>query len=436
MQRLLGHGYLKGEAIKTKIKPAHLSAGAFAVMGGMLSLSLYVFYIEVVYPSYAYLYYPALAKDIHEAAFFSGALNGLAFRYFVRTTVDIDSIFLSMYFLIVVFSATVFFIGSDNAAISVVSSIALLYLYPAVSKVGGSVKVALPTVPLYGAINIATVSLLALVILAYDIKFSLISVTSFADLYDYRMHYREESSAATRSARYALMILAKALLPFLFALALVRREKSLSLVSIALFLVIFFVSAHKSILLSPVLILGVYITSVTKLNLRLWTIAAAWFATLLALFTDGVMQVLFGDMLVRRVMLVPGMLTSVHFTYFSENGFQLFSSIASKFTGVDFDPIAFIIGKEVFGNEALAANANFVASGYAEGGTFGVVVYAIIITIALKLLGSGTQEHRQVFMLASVPVLWAFLETNLVTVILTHGLLALIFIKLFWRARA
>ena len=147
-------------------------------------------------------------------------------------------------------------------------------------------------------------------------------------------------------------------------------------------------------------------------------------------------QFIFGEVFWRRVVLMPGMLTQIYFDFFFSQDFFLFSDSVDLFSRADERPIAYMVGEDYFGRARMSANANFVASGYAEAGGLGVLIYCLLISVFINILSSGSGAEKRIYLLASVPIFLAILETNLTTVLVTHGLLILIILKLIASVRS
>lgn len=201
------------------------------------------------------------------------------------------------------------------------------------------------------------------------------------------------------------------------------------------FAVGFLVSAHKSILLTPIALLLLYYCLKRSISIKLYLCNFTFVLSLISFFSSGMVQFIFGEILMRRVFIVPGMLTNMYFDYFLVHDFNLFSSVTSRFTGASVISIPFMIGENVFGRPEMSANANFVASGYAEAGVIGVLLYSFVIILSFIFLDSRIKLEKNIIFLASFPILLAMLETNLTTVFLTHGLMFLILVKIFWKIK-
>ena len=261
------------------------------------------------------------------------------------------------------------------------------------------------------------------------------NVLTFAELYDIRMQSREMLSGTSTLVKYSYMLVFKVIAPIILSYGLLKGKTTLVFASLVFFLLGFAISAHKSILLTPIAMILLFYCIKRSLNIKLAICNSVLALSLISCFSSGTVQLVVGDVLTRRVFLVPGMLTDMYFTYFSTSDFNLFSSIREKFSDERTTSLAFRIGGEVFGRSEMSANAGFVASGYAEAGVLGVIIYAALILFVFMCLDSKDKLAKNLYLLAAFPILLAILETNLTTIFLTHGLVFLILVKFLWRIK-
>ena len=88
----------------------------------------------------------------------------------------------------------------------------------------------------------------------------------------------------------------------------------------------------------------------------------------------------------------------------------------------------FLIGEEYFGDTDTSANAGMIGSGYANAGLIGVAVYAALIGLLISVLNAYGRRIGHAFVTAASlsTIFNVVTSTDLVTAILTHGLLLLL----------
>lgn len=406
----------------------------FTLAYATISVLFYGFYQEIVFPRYEYMGFTELESSHDFLVFILGGVNGLGYYYFVRDEFSLKGLFTCLYFNFILIPSTIFIFTSGFSLESIIFYL-ILYIYPFLQKISHRKIVKNFPVVNNVFIYLLCIFLVILVFLSVPPSLSIFDITDIADLYDIRMTSRDRLSEVSFFVGYVYMITFKVIAPLIMSYGLFRGKRTLVCSALVIFVLGFSVSAHKSILLTPVAMLGLYYFIKKSMSIKLMLCNLAFVMGLISFFSSGLIQLIIGEILTRRVFLVPGMLTNVYFDYFSVHGFNLFSSITSKFTGEKVTSLPFIIGDSIFGRPEMSANANFVASGYAEAGAIGVLLYTILILLTFLFLDSRHKLEKNIYLLASFPVLFAILETNLTTVFLTHGLAFLILVKLLWKIK-
>ena len=407
-------------------------ASFYIFSASFISVLHYNFYLDVVYPKYAYMGFIELKDSRAVLLGFTGCLNGLAYHYLVRDKLSALNVFACMYFNIVLMPATIFIFATD-LSFEAFSYYLMLYIYPVVQRLPLRKTLKAASVLSDNFIIFISLTLAAVIFLSVPPSASVFGIADVAGLYDIRMSSRDQLAEASPVVAYSYMLTLKVLAPILLSYGLFKRNRVMVSGALIIFVLGFLVSAHKSIILTPLAIIALYYGVKNSLNIKFWLFSGVLALSILAYLSVGPMQLVFGEILLRRLILVPGMLTETYFSYFSADNFNYFNSLTSKLTGETHKSIAFIIGENLYGNPDSSANANFVASGYAELGFTGVVLYSIIILICLQLLDSRSDLEKKILLVASFPVLWALLESNLLTVFITHGLLCLLLVRLLWK---
>lgn len=419
--------------VKNKLQKFSLAI-YFSLAYALISVLFYGFYQEVVFERYAYMGFTELENSYAFLVFILGGINGLAYYYLVGDGMSLKNLFTCLYFNIVLIPSTIF-IFTTGFSIEAIAFYLILYIYPIIQKI--PYRKTVKSLPILNNVFIYLLCsfLVFLVFSNVTPSFSNFNVTDFADLYDIRMTSRDQLSEGPLIVAYSYMLIFKVIAPLILSYGLLIGKRLLVFVAIMVFFLGFMVSAHKSILLTPIAMLGLYYCIQKSKSIKLILCNSVFVLSLISFFSSGVVQFIFGEVLMRRVFLVPGMLTNIYFDYFSVHDFNLFNSITSKFSDERVTPLPFIIGENVFGRSEMSANANFVASGYAEAGVIGLIFYVIVILLTFLILDSRVKLEKNIYLLTSFPVLLAMLETNLTTIFLTHGLVFIILIKFLWKIK-
>ena len=201
----------------------------------------------------------------------------------------------------------------------------------------------------------------------------------------------------------------------------------------------FGVSAHKSVLLFPVLILGLWFYFKRTRALAVVPIGFSFIIGCSLFFFLVFDHVIVGSLFIRRVFFVPAKLTLDYFSFFSFNDFVWWSnSILEGLITYPYDsPVSREIGE--FNGNGSNANNGFIPSGFAHAGLLGVAIYTLIFAYFLKILDSVVMNSDVPVWLALcmtiVPLRSALISSDLFTSMLTHGLaLSLIMLLLFRRS--
>lgn len=226
-----------------------------------------------------------------------------------------------------------------------------------------------------------------------------------------------------------------------FSLALIAyslMKKKYFLFIFLLILQVFFygVSAHKSVLFSPLLVFGIYFyLSKTRSLATVPLLFSSLIVLCMGLYTYNENATL-ASMLVRRIFFVPNYLTFIYFDYFSNNPFAYWTNTFS-FIGPAVYPngIPSTVGSYL-GSDELRANNGFISSGFAQAGIIGVAIYTFLFLFILKVINQISREVGYLWFTLCIvitPLRTALISSDLLTVLLTHGLIFAIFLLILLR---
>lgn len=198
------------------------------------------------------------------------------------------------------------------------------------------------------------------------------------------------------------------------------------------------VSSHKSVLFFPFLITGIWFYF-RKSNLSI--ILPIMFSVLI--IASYISFLLSGDlmlpsMFIRRVFFVPAQLTTAYFDYFTQHPHIIWSnSILSNFINYPYDlPVGRVIGN--YQGSGASANNGFISSGFAHAGLLGVLIYSILLGCILKFINWITTSGIPLWFAIAVtivPLRSLLISSDLLTVMLTHGLLVSLFLLILIRKK-
>lgn len=225
---------------------------------------------------------------------------------------------------------------------------------------------------------------------------------------------------------------------FLISYFLLRRKWALFCFFSLLQVFFFGVSAHKSILFYPLLIVSIwyYLQKQTSLVVvpLLFSGVIIFSFLIYLVFSDIFISSLF----IRRVFFIPAILTANYFEFFADNPFVYWSnSVLSSFVDYPYtERMTVLIGE--YRNTGASANNGYVSSGYAHAGIFGVLLYSFMLGIIMSFLNSLTRNTKHLWFylaLVIVPIRTVVISSDLFTSLLTHGFLIAILIIFFVRQR-
>ena len=259
---------------------------------------------------------------------------------------------------------------------------------------------------------------------------------NLAAVYDLR---REAALNLPGVFAYLTPLVTKVAIPFALVFALRERRWFFAAVLVFLSFLLFGLTAHKSLLFYPVVVLFVYYTAGSRYLVQ--NFLAALVAILLVSGVDlwfqlhgaGGLSGWFASLFARRAILVPSFLNWYYLDFFAsaEKYFWADSKVTFGLIDPPYDlRFVHLIGSEYFNREEMSANTGWIGSGYANAGIWGVLLYSVLIGALFALLDSYTHRHgtRMVIALFALPVFTLLTSTDFLTMLLTHGLFISIFV--------
>jgi oligosaccharide repeat unit polymerase len=265
----------------------------------------------------------------------------------------------------------------------------------------------------------------------------------FSAVYEIR---REAANAIPGIFGYLNSIVTKAVIPFGMILCLLARRWVLMLMLFITSIAFFALTAHKSPLFYPLLVLFFFFAAGSK-HLKTYFV--------LALLTGVALSGLdlwsfehelaggsswFGGLFVNRALLAPSYLNSLYVNYFShyDKYYWASSKLSLGLVNSGYELSApNLIGQQYFGNEDMSANTGWIGSGYANAGYFGVIIYSTLMGILFSWLDAYAKKmgSRVVISLFAIPVITMITSADVTDMLITHGLLVVVLFLLVWRVR-
>jgi len=256
-------------------------------------------------------------------------------------------------------------------------------------------------------------------------------------VYDIRSQY---SKLKIPLAGYLFNWLGYIAIPVFFAICITKRKWVFAIPIVILQLLLFSSTGNKTFLLAlPFTLVLIFI--VTQKKPFLWMTVG-----LIGIILMGVLSyTLFNDLwisslLTRRTLLVPAQLSFLYYDFFSKNVHTFLShhQIFRVFLNYPY-PLnpPHLIGEFYFNRPQMGANNGIYADAFMNFGFIGLIFWAILLIIILKLIDGITKNKdiRITISAIAMPVM-SLTNSALLTCLLTHGLLlSLIFLYLLPKER-
>lgn len=259
-------------------------------------------------------------------------------------------------------------------------------------------------------------------------------------VYQYR---RETAENLPDVFGYIFFNVSNAIIPSSVVLALHLRSKLLALVGVVSGILLFAMSHHKSILFISLAVVLFYVIFRKIRNVRMYAVFP------IALVLLGCVEIVYNtyfattrepgyltSYMVRRALYVPAMADAAAVEIFSETAKYFWSASRISFGFLqnphgETPPV--FLAMNIFNDPGMSLNSGVIGSGFAQAGILGVSMYSIVTALIMSFINSvGARVGHPLVAALSLPIiLQIFTTTDLVTSILTHGLLLLIVILIY-----
>ncbi len=216
-------------------------------------------------------------------------------------------------------------------------------------------------------------------------------------------------------------------LPSLIALYLLRKNKIMVAILLALNVFFFSISSSKAQLFLPFLIVILAVIGDRKSGTQMLALALCVFVGASMLETLFWNTTTLNDIAVRRGLFVPADLNYAFHDVFTRLGHvRLSNSVLGFMFEYPFDikPIK-LVAREYFGHTDISPNNGFIATSYMHFGYGGMVAFAVIVGVLLWTVDSlsllGRLPNWFAVGVLLLPMLSLFNSSDLPTALLTHG---------------
>lgn len=243
------------------------------------------------------------------------------------------------------------------------------------------------------------------------------------DVYAVRTVWATEGSGMTM---YLFPWLANVLLPLLLAHAWKNRRLGELLVLGFTAYILFTSTGMKAYLFMPALVAVVLLVAEWQPSSSVMPIGLGVFASAMILLDNITKTIIWSSLGLRRVLFVPAQLTSVYLDFFAVNPVvRMSDSILLRGWLTYPYPVSVphLIGA-VLGQPAMNANNGLISDGFANFGIVGVLVWAVLLGLLLKLLHAATERRENRPEAWAVAAMWPviLISSALTTSLLTQGL--------------
>ncbi|WEJ63147.1 hypothetical protein [Thiomicrorhabdus lithotrophica] len=214
---------------------------------------------------------------------------------------------------------------------------------------------------------------------------------------------------------------------FLMVFFLHKKKYILVVFFILMQVMLFGMTNHKLILFVPVVVLFFYLMFMYKLNSKIFLMASIGIALAIIL---SFMHPMF-EGLSMRAFYTPAAMHTLYFDYFSTHSSALMSGTrwASIFDA-PYDSKAVQIVAQHFWGRDFSPNVGWLGNAYANFGFGGIVVFALMLSIYLKLADEFVSKipGGKKFSVIMIPVIFSLCSSAFNTVLVTHGGILLLLI--------
>ena len=240
---------------------------------------------------------------------------------------------------------------------------------------------------------------------------------------------------------YFNSIITVSILPYVLILSLYKKRFIFFAIFIILYFFLAFVFMSKILLFIPLISVFMYLFY-NKKYFFILTLTAPIVLLIISFIEieilvkyNGIIDYfgsgIFGNFLIRRIILIPSIVNFSYLEFFALNDFLYWGE--SKISLGLLNELQFLpSSSKIIGNyfylDTYSVNSGLIGSGYANLGIWGVIIYSILVGLLFSLLNSVSQHIKSnlVFSIFFANIYYIFLVSDLLTVINSYGLAFLI----------
>lgn len=284
--------------------------------------------------------------------------------------------------------------------------------------------------PAFFLATIAFLSIFLIMLFYFFSGFSYFNL-DFREVYN----FREDAAESLPSLfAYLASIFSKLLIPLGVVAALIYRLPLVALGFVAISVLFFGFTSHKSMLFYPFIAALIYFflkrsTDYSRI-LILLVMAVAICVIDIAFVNMYGSESIWGwytSLFLRRTLFVPPLLDFYYIEFFSSHApiYWADSRLTFGLLQSPYDLSApYLIGNAYFGDDT-GANTGFIGSGFAQAGWFGALLYSVGAGLTLALLNAHGRRQGVAFIssVTIIQMMTMFSSTDFITLFLSHGVL-------------
>jgi hypothetical protein len=230
---------------------------------------------------------------------------------------------------------------------------------------------------------------------------------------------------------YFLPWLAQAILPIALIFSLNKRKYVFSLIIIFLLMFIFILSAHKAIFFGIFVLLYFFLFDDYYKKVKYFLLIIIGILVLTRLISICFNYINSEADFSRRIFFIPALLNTYYFDFFNNKPIHLSHSILSGIFHYPYTlDTANLIGQKYFGNPLNHANNGMISSGFMNFGMIGAISNTIAASAIISFINS-LKIHARYFGVTFL-IFFNFLSSYFFTSLLTHGILLILLIFIFF----
>lgn len=324
---------------------------------------------------------------------------------------------------------------SGRSVMPVVMSIASMALVYVIANLRFAKNLRLPYLHMGERLAVLISSAIVLIVVLHYLVSGVHLSFSLAKVYDFRSENAEMAGGGvfTYLNSWACQVFSL----FLIAVSLMRGRYGAVAALFAIQIFLFAASQHKSVLFSPLVIVGVWWYLRRSDNLLLIPVSLVVLVGVPLLAYLMYHNVMLPSLAIRRIFFTPANLDFAYSSFFSVHPKVVWGdSFWMPFVHSPYPvTIPYVIGNYL-GSPDMGANNGYVSSGFAQAGFVGVFIYSMILGYALRFVDYESRRLGATWFgvgLFLLPFMTIWRSSDLATSMLTHGFLVMLVLLGFLR---